>query len=143
MRRLIFCCAVILLANIAWAQSPSEKGVLDLCRKKFQWMIRNNLDSLNQVLDDRLKFIHSNGWIQAKTDVINDLRSRKLVYQQIDLTELSARIYDSMAVVIGRGKFSGTLNSNAFSTEILFTEVYAWKGHTWLLVSRQATKMQP
>jgi hypothetical protein len=123
------------------AQSAVEKKVLNVAERKFDWMIRGTMDSLSTILDPRLKFIHSNGWIQTREDVINDLQTKKLIYQKIELREMEARVYESLAVVTGKGTFSGKLNGTAFSSDLVFTEVYFWKKKAWNLVSRQATKL--
>ncbi len=94
---------------VAMSQTAQEQRIIDLSKKKFQWMIAMNFDSLESVLDDRMVFIHSNGWPETKTEFINDIKSGKLRYKSIEVVEASARMYQGSAVIIGRGKFKVAL----------------------------------
>ena len=135
--------ALILIAILfSFGQSP-ETGQLvqNLAKKKFQWMINKQVDSLETLLDDRLKYIHSNGSIQTKDDVLTDLKSGKLTYQGVDVKEMDVSVFEAAAIVTGKAKFSGTANGTAFAVDLLFTEVYVWKNKNWRLVIRHASKL--
>jgi hypothetical protein len=119
----------------------TEQLVLDLSKKKFDWMLNKQYDSLELLLDDQVKYIHSNGWMQSKKDVVDDFASGKLSYQKIEVTEAAVRLYNQTAIVTGRGKFSGTVNNNVFAMELSYTEVYINKKGRWLLASRHANRM--
>src|SRR6185503_3768649 len=88
-------------------QTKEERMVLDLCKQKFNWMIHDRVDSLETVLDDRLKFIHSTGWIQTKKELLADVGSGKLNYQTIDVSDIEVRSYGAAAIVTGTGIFTG------------------------------------
>lgn len=129
------------LTTLSIAQTKDEQEVTNLCRKKFRWMVEAKLDSLKDILDDRLTYTHSSGWVQTKTDFINDF-SGKLTYQAIDLQELKARVYDGAAIVNGRGKFSVTQNGTTKTTiDLMFTETYVLVNKKWKLASRHSNKM--
>jgi hypothetical protein len=127
---------------VAHAQTQQEHTILDLSKKKFQWMIAMNYDSLEPVLDDRMIFIHSNGWGETKSEFIQDIKSGKLRYTAIDVLEASARVYPGSAVVIGRGKFTVKLDGNALEFDLKYTEFYVQKNGRWLLASRHANRLQ-
>lgn len=132
-----------LVVTSSFAQTKEEQEVISLCRKKFKWMVEKKLDSLQDVLDDRLTYSHSNGWVQSKTDVLNDFTNGKLSYQVIDVQELKARVYTDAAIVNGRGKFTVTVNSTMQVTyDLMFTETYISVDKKWKLAARHANKMQ-
>jgi hypothetical protein len=132
----------ILLSFSSFAQLGNvEQQILDLSKRKFDWMVSKNMDSLKAVLDEQVKYIHSNGWIQSKQEVIDDFLSGKLAYQKIEISEAAARLYSTTAIVTGKGKFSGTVNITPFAMELAYTEVYIKKDNHWLLVSRHSNKM--
>lgn len=122
--------------------STAEKYVNDFSVRKNQWLIQKNYDSLNLMLDKRCMYIHSNGWIQSADEVIQDLKSGKLVYNKMEITESQARQYESMVIVTGKGNFEGTVNDKAFSLKLLYTEVYVKRKASWKLVTRQSTKLE-
>ena len=127
---------------IVHAQSKQEQQVLQLSKQKFKWIVEKNNDSLNNVLDDRLSFIHSNGWVQTKKELMDDLASGKLNYVSIEVLSASARLYPKSAVVTGRGKFVATLNGNTNTYELAYTETYVLQKREWKLVSRHASRVQ-
>ena len=126
---------------ITFGQAKEERSVLDLCKQKFQWMIHGRVDSLESVLDDRLKFIHSTGWTQTKRELLSDVKSGKLNYQSIAVSDMEVRLYGTTAIVTGTGTFSGANTGEPFVVNLLFTEVYVLKSKVWLLASRHANKM--
>jgi hypothetical protein len=46
-----------------------------------------------------------------------------------------------VAILVGKGQFSGIVNKNPFTMSLLYTEVYVKKGAKWQLASRHANKM--
>jgi hypothetical protein len=118
-----------------------EQQIIQLSKNKFEWLIIKNIDSLKMVLDDQAQYVHSNGWIQTKQEVLDDVISGKLNYQEVIVSEASVRLYSGMAILIGKGKFSGSVNKNLFTMKLLYTEVYVKSGMKWLLTSRHANKL--
>jgi stalled ribosome rescue protein Dom34 len=134
---------VILLSGfVATAQSKQEQVVLQLSHAKFKWLVQKKIDSLKVVLDDRLTYIHSNGWMQTKNELIADLISGKLTYESIEVDQDSIRIYPKSAVVTGRGKFVATLNGSTNTFDLTYTETYVLQKREWKLVSRHASRAQ-
>ncbi len=126
---------------VANAQTQQEKAILELSKKKFEWMITMNYDSLVPVLDDRMVFIHSNGWGESKTEFIEDIKSGKLRYTAITIIEASARAYPGSAVIIGRGKFMVKLDGKDLEFDLKYTEFYIQKNGKWLLASRHSNRL--
>ncbi len=126
----------------AFGQNPEAEKVNQLHKKKFDWLINKKYDSLNWLLDEQAKYIHSNGWIQSKAEVIDDLKSGKLNYTSVIIEESSVSYFDKSAVVTGKGFFKGLMTDNTeFTIHLLYTEVYVKQKKQWKLVSRQATKI--
>jgi hypothetical protein len=122
-------------------QSKVEQQLLDLSKKKFAWLISNQYDSLGELLDDKVQYIHSNGWVQSKNDVIEDSRSGKLKYIGVIIKESQARLYGNAAVITGLGTFEGIKEGTSFSMDLRYTEVYFKSARRWTLVSRHANRM--
>jgi hypothetical protein len=98
--------------------------------------------SINLILDKRCLYMHSNGWIQSADEVIQDLKSGKLVYNKMEITESTARQFESMVIVTGKGNFEGLLNDKVFNLKLMYTEVYVKRKVSWKLVTRQSTKLE-
>lgn len=140
MKRFIVTIFLLVMWFGVQAQTP-EQSILDLSKKKFGWLVRMKYDSLEAVLDDRLVFVHSNGWAESKQEIIQDIKSAKLRYVDIQVTEASARIYPSTAIVNGKGKFSVLLDGKPLEITLSYTEVYVQKNGRWLLASRHSNRM--
>jgi hypothetical protein len=122
------------------AQSD-EQTILNLSKNKFGWMVRMKFDSLESVLDDRLMFVHSNGWVETKSEFIQDIKSGKLRYSNIQVLESSVRMYSSTAIVTGKGQFKVELDGKLLELTLSYTEVYVQKNGKWVLASRHANRM--
>lgn len=142
MRKIILVFSFVIVCLSAYAQAKQEQAILDLSKKKFQWMITLNYDSLEPVLDDRMMFIHSNGWGETKTEFIQDIKSGKLRYNSINVLEASVRLYANSAVIIGRGKFNVKLDGKDLEFDLKYTEFYIQRNGKWLLASRHANRLQ-
>lgn len=146
MKRLLF---LLLLISTVHAsaqkvtdESATEKFVLKLHEAKFRWMVNKRLDSLNNLLDERVQYVHSNGWVQNKKEVIEDIRSGKLVMNKVTVAEATARVYKGFVIVNGKGVFNVVVEGKPVDINLLYTEVYAKRQNGWLLVSRHANKLQ-
>jgi hypothetical protein len=142
MKSTILIFSFLLICVAAIAQTQQEQAILDLSKKKFHWMITMKYDSLEPVLDERMVFIHSNGWSETKTEFIEDIKSGKLRYTAITVIEASARIYPGSAAIIGRGKFNVKLDGKDLEFDLKYTEFYVQKNGKWLLASRHANRLQ-
>lgn len=138
--RILFIFILIVSGFSVTAQTKDEAEIESISRKKFRWMIEQKLDSLDLLTDDRLSYIHSNGWVQSKKEFLEDFKG-KLIYHKIDINELSARVYRRSAVVTGKGHFTVSLNGTRLEIDLLFSEVYIRSGNKWKLVSRHANKI--
>src|SRR5688572_4014105 len=132
---------ILLLACFVGQAQSAEQAVLNLSKNKFGWMIRMKYDSLEPVLDDRLMFVHSSGWAENKQELIQDIKSGKLRYTNIQITEASVRMYPAMAIVIGKAKFNVILDGKPLELSLCYTEVYVQKNEKWLLASRHANRL--
>ncbi len=131
----------VLISDSALAQSKTERYILNLSKQKFVWLIEKQRDSLDLLLDDRLMYIHSNGWTQSKVEVFDDMQSGKLVYKQVDIDATQVRLYGNTAIVTGTGRFQGSREDKEFDLPLSYTEVYVKQGKRWLLVSRHSNRL--
>lgn len=140
-KRFAFFFAFLLIAGTGAAQQTSEQEVLNLSKTKFDWLIKKQYDSLEKLLDGRVQYIHSNGWIQSKQEVLDDMKSGKLVYQNVTVKEAFARQYDNSTVITGLGRFEGINGGVSFSMDLRYTEVYIRVNGRWRLASRHSNRM--
>ena len=137
---------LLFVSSVTFAQkqtdeSATEQFVLRLHQKKFQWMIKKQLDSLRMILDERVVYIHSNGWIENKQEILEDLKNGKLIMNSVTGIDARARVYKGAVVINGKGKFDVVVDGKSVQVDLLYTEIYVRKKEGWLLVSRHANKL--
>ena len=133
----------LLINNKVYSQqSVTEKFLLQLHEKKFRWMVEKKLDSLGSILDDRLLYVHSNGWTETAKEVIDDLRSGELIMNSVKVNEAGARVYkNNTAIITGKGLFNVVVNGRDVELNLYYTEVYIKKKNNWMLVTRHDCKL--
>lgn len=125
------------------AQKKVQEELRKLVQKKFDWMIRGAYDSLATLLHDSARYIHSNGLIESKEELLTSLRTRRLVLSSVRIDQATLRTWRHrrVYVVMGEGDFAGVIDRVAFAVRLLFTETYYRQGRRWLLLCRQAVKI--
>lgn len=131
----------LVIPSVGLTQDDTEQTVLRLSNKKFEWLVKKEIDSLNLILDERVRYVHSNGWTQNKKEIIEDIRSGKLNYLSIDVKSHAVRLYQNMAIVNGSGSFQVSMDGKPLTIELSYTEVYVKENKKWLLASRHSNRM--
>jgi hypothetical protein len=135
-------CGMLFLTHFASAQIDEiAKDVLQCSERKFDWMVNKNLDSLAEVLHPNVQYIHSNGLTETKIDVLENLRSGKLMLHSVRIKNADVRIVNQVAIVTGRGTFVGKIDQKDFEVELLYSEVWIFMDSKWLLLQRHANRV--
>ncbi|MBK8348000.1 MAG: nuclear transport factor 2 family protein [Saprospiraceae bacterium] len=108
--------------------------------KKFQWFTTQQFDSLATLLHDDVHYIHSNGWKESKSEVVENIKSGKLTYTDVKVHESDVRLVDKTAVVTGKGTFYVSMDGKAYEFNLFYTEVYIIRDTGIQLLSRHACK---
>ncbi len=142
MKILTLLCAC-LLSSAVYAQVDSKaQSLISLHKKKFDWLVGKKTDSLKSILDDQLMYIHSNGVVERKGEVISHLLDGTVTYKKVEVEEATARLYGDTGIITGKGTFEGAWGDRAFSLKLYYTEVYVKMKKKWMLVSRAATRIE-
>ena len=112
----------------------------ELHLKKFKWLALKQIDSLTTLLHDDVFYIHSNGWQESKSQVMENLKSGKLNYNDVKVHESHVRIFDKTGVITGKGTFYVSMDGKSSEFNLFYTEVYVIYEDGIKLVSRHACK---
>jgi hypothetical protein len=136
---------LFLLSSLPFfSQTKKDKiahHIIALHQKKFDFMISKQFDSLSLILDADLKYIHSNGWVESKEDLLANLKSDKLVYKKVLVSETKVTLTNHVAIVSGKGLFSVILENVKIEIPLMYSEIYVKKRGKWLLLHRHANKL--
>ena len=96
---------------------------------------------LNSVLHKELSFGHSNGWIQSKSDILNDFRSGKLIYHKIENNNSAiVKIGKRYATVKTNTNAEGAVSGSAFKLTLHVMQFWIKTKKGWQLIARQSAK---
>jgi hypothetical protein len=126
------------LAAFAHAQTSEEK-LIKTVKEFHQALVNKNTVSINQQTDKALSYGHSNGWVQTKSDLVNDFEKGVISYQSFKEDSIAVTMNGNMANVRFNAVITVTMKTQAeFRLKVL--EVWVKKGTRWVLFARQAVK---
>jgi ketosteroid isomerase-like protein len=134
--------AALLFTAPAFAQSKTDSEIIALSKKRVQWLLAGNLDSLKNLYDENSITVHTNGLIKTAAEHFEDIRQGRPTYKSIDIKENTVREFGNTAILIGKGVFNIAMNGQAMTYNMVYTEVYQKKNGQWKLISRQASTAQ-
>jgi ketosteroid isomerase-like protein len=142
MNKIFYVLLCLLPLNFAFVQMTTEDEVLDMEKSRFQAMINEDFDFLENLIDDQLVYIHSNGNVDSKASFINAIREGKTSYDDIKMEESKVRIYDKTAIINGLCVFfQKNPDGSPRQTRLRYTNVYVKQKGKWKMVSWQSYKV--
>ena len=140
MMKIIFTLILLVVGCAAFAQPADEIKLIQTLKEFHQALVNKNTVSINQQTDKALSYGHSNGWVQTKTEIINDFKSGFISYQSFREDSITVAINGTMANVRFVADITATMKeaTNAYHLKVL--EVWVKKGNRWVLFARQAVK---
>lgn len=128
------------LVSLAQVDSVSLKSAM---ARLDRALVDKDEKTLVQLLHKDASYGHSNGWVQNKSDIINDLKSGKLIYDKIENASVSI-------VAINKNWATVRTNTNAqgrsttipsFELKLHVLQVWLRTKNGWQLLARQSTKL--
>ena len=104
----------LLIAKSSFAQIDSV-GLKNAMQQLDKALLQKDETVLNSVLHKDLSYGHSNGWIQSKSDILNDFTSGKLTYSKIENNSSAIIVINKeYATVKTNTNAEGVVNGTAF-----------------------------
>jgi hypothetical protein len=92
-------------------------------------------------LDEHYAGMNPDGAMLRKTDLIQLYGSSDLQYEEMDLSDMSARIYESCVIASTKSAIKGAYKGHDFSGTYYFVHVWVKEDNDWKLANSQATKL--
>ena len=138
----LFTICLLFVSAISFAQvdSVSLKQAMSNLDKA---LVTKDEKALVQLLHAEVSYGHSNGWVQNKTDIINDLKSGKLIYDRIENTSVNiVAINNNWATVRTSTNATGRSTTiPTFELKLHVLQVWLKTKNGWQLLARQSTKL--
>ncbi|PVD49526.1 DUF4440 domain-containing protein [Terrimonas sp.] len=120
--------------------SKAEQELLDLSKKKWQWMAEKNVDELADLFHDKSVYVHMGGsWgKQRELDVI---KIGGIWYKKADVHNASVNIIGNTAILLNRITLLAVVGGNEVTNPFIVTEVYVKVNDAWKLGSLSFTRL--
>lgn len=141
MKGIVITISLLLLTGVLKAQADSVelKGVI---QKLDNALIKQDSAVLELLLDKKLSYGHSNGWIQNKEDMWADFKSGRITYKKIESSNTSySNSGKEWMMVRTNSLISGNANGKDFELNLHVLQVWKKEKKGWQLVARQSTKI--
>lgn len=133
----------LLLSLLILLFSSHVRARHNLDSLRFQAMILKDTQMLNSILDSNLIYIHSNGLLEFKSDMLYSISKGKIVYRKAVFLERILFLHSQTKRVFrGRVLITGTYEGHEFEVKLAFTSMYHCTKKGCKLVYWQSTKMK-
>lgn len=140
--RYILICVLFFGVSESFAFQPPRRHIVDSAVAELDRALLNkDTTYLKNLIDDRATYGHSNGWIETKSDVVNDLYNGKLTYQQIKTTEVKVEYNRKLAIVRTKADVDVLVNNAPVHVKLSILQVWRMRHKRWELIARQSAKI--
>ena len=141
MKNFLLSFLVLFIVGNSFGQVDSV-GLKDVMQKLDKALLQKDEMVLTAVLHKDVSYGHSNGWIQSKSDILNDFKTGKLVYNKIENNSSAIiNISKKYATVKTNTNAEGVVNGTAFKLTLHVMQVWTKTKKGWQLIARQSTKL--
>ena len=112
--------------------TPAQQEIINLSKKKWDWMADKNVDSLNVLFDDKSMFIHMGGtW--GKTQELTTIKRGGIWYKKAVVYAVDARIFGNTAILLEDLDLQAAVGNHEVTNPFMVTEVYIKESGKWKL----------
>lgn len=135
MKKLYFFLSIMLISvSSIFAQTTTEKELIQLSMDKWQWMSNKDVDKLEKLFDDKAKFVHMSGtW--KKDEELDIIKTGRIWYKKATVKDTALEILGNTAIVWNRITLDAIVREQVAVTEFTVTEVYQKQGKDWKMLA--------
>lgn len=112
--------------------SPHDRSIISGLDTQYQAAVKNNdATTMGQILADDFVLVTGSGKTYGKTDLLNEARSGRIVYERQEDSEQTVRVWGDSAVVTARLWEKGTENGKPFDYSVRFSDLYVRTPTGW------------
>ena len=131
---------LLFFTSLVVAAQTAEEKLVTTIKEFHQALVKKNTVSIIQQTDKAVSYGHSNGWVETKAEMINNLETGYLTYRSFKEDSLQVTINGNVAHARFIADIEATLNQKESQFHLKVLEVWVKKGKRWLLFARQAVK---
>jgi len=120
-------------------EAPDAEHLVEVQKRRFDLMIRGDCGELAKMLCDDLRYVHSRGKLDTKTQFLAKLAAEPGRYVHIHVLEQTQRIIDSVGLINGVVDLTLAVQGCQSASRIRFTEISRWERGAWRMLAWQST----
>jgi len=110
--------------------TPEQQEIINLSKKKWDWMATKNVDSLNVLFNEKSMFIHMGGtW--GKTTELATIKSGGIWYKKAEVYSVVVNIFGNTAILLNDIDLEAVVGGNTVVNPFMVTEVYIKENGKW------------
>lgn len=118
----------------ATKNTPEQQQIINLSKKKWNWMADKNIDSLNMLFDEKSMFVHMGGsW--GKTQELNVIKSGGIWYKKAEVYAVIVNLFGNTAILLNDIDLEAVVGGNTVTNPFMVTEVYVKENGKWKMGS--------
>jgi ketosteroid isomerase-like protein len=121
--------------------TDDDAAVLAAEDRRYRAMIETDLETLDQLLDDRVSYAHSSGVRDTKAEYLEKVRSGYYDYLRIDHPVERVEVVGDTAIVVGRMTCDLTVQGTAKTIDNLALAVWTRAAGDWRLLAYAPTTL--
>lgn len=123
------------------AAEPAVISVLRADKARLAAMMAGDGEALGRLLSDQLRFVHSDGRVEAKTDYVKNLMAGDTAYADAKTSELeTTQISPEVVVILGAQEMRKRLGPDWSTVRLRYLAVWRNENGTWRMVAWQSAR---
>ncbi|GGF90363.1 nuclear transport factor 2 family protein [Paenibacillus abyssi] len=117
-----------------------EQVIIDLSKRKWEWMMEKQLDHLSNLFHEKAVFVHM-GAAFSKNEEIDVIKTGSIIYKNVEIQETSVRLIGTTAILLNKVRLVAVVWGNEVTNPFVVTEVYVLQKEQWKLASLSFTRL--
>lgn len=114
--------------------TPEQQEIINLSKKKWDWMAEKNVDSLGDLFADKSMFVHMGGsW--GKQPELNTIKSGGIWYKKAAIYSVVVNLFGNTAILLNDIDLEAVVGGNTVTNPFMVTEVYIKENGKWKMGS--------
>ena len=110
--------------------TPEQREIINLSKKKWDWMADKNVYSLNVLFDDKSMFVHMGGsW--GKTQELATIKSGGIWYKKAEVYGVIVNMFGNTAILLNDIDLLAEVGGRQVTSAFMVTEVYIKENGKW------------
>jgi ketosteroid isomerase-like protein len=110
-------------------------------RARFAAMTHQDIKSLQSMLADDLIYCHSNGRCETKAQLLESIRTGRIVYHSVEILSLRPRTAAGAVIVNGSIAVDGSMDGLPLKMQLVYMGVYVRRDGQWRLAAWQSARL--